>query len=1757
MCITNCPPGTLANDRTFTCDIAWIESYKDEFSLKEFNSYIYPDCALLSTKKLVVFWHAIDFTINGKILESSKLLTIKSKILNNQLNVKVSSSKTDQFLVVWQTKSTYQNDSGIFGMLYSNDGNPQGNEFLINKYLESDQKNPSLSYLPNGSWIVTWSSNAKNTLQKNFDIFTNIVNVEGKTVNPNEIRITSPQNNSQENSDVAVFSDGSYVIVWQSNIYEFGWDIYGQINGVMTDLLINTKRDKNQISPKVTVLSNDNWVVVWEGCCDQEDENVGNGSEIYAQSFWKNGSKLGYEVLVNTVTFRDQQNPSILALSHSRFLISWSSNQGLSVNNYEIFGQLYNSYGKIGNEFKISRKIKSKQTHPSLSTIGVDDDFLAVWEDETEKSIYGQRWNITSELIDVEPNDVMPQQTCYLLTYCFFSFPLTLFKDSKIAISTYNAILKGSVKLPRWLSLNPDNRSFSGIPPNKTKDVYGEFLWIDLIAITFVKAASVSFPLRISKPPLKIENKNYIIDSIISVGQHFKYTIPDPNTIFIDPLKYSLSFQVSYSTPNWIRYHEVNFTFLGQPTRDNRGMSTVTLTAYDKYGFCDSLSFKVFVKSIPPIFNKPDIPNFNLIGGHSFTFIIPENQFVSNFNDVLTLKNGSALPFWLNFNGKVLQGNPLSNDSSIYSLSITAFDGFDSISSNTFYFTLTPNSAPIVANIIPDKLDLKLGEPFSYSFSNNIFYDKDNDSLSYTIEPVNLTFLPTWLKFSNERRTFMGTPTTEQPHIHTIKVIANDGSGGVNSTQFKLGRINNPPVVIRNLSELEVIVSKQFDTTILNTFFSDIDLDILTFSAKFDDKSSLDWIEFKNISYSTSSNSTITYFIFYGKPITGTQGLHNITIIAKDEYGGEDSTSFTLKVNNIGPQVNSLQDHTVSVGELFNYTLSDSIIINPAANRLIITAVIDNKIESNIPDWLHFNHENLNFNATPKSGSQGEYKIKLIVKDEYNGKASSTFVLKVLNRNPAINDEIPNQSLKIGEIFNFTIPENAFIDEDKDILYYKATFDPNVRKWLSFNPLKKSFTGTPISGNQGIYSIAVTAFDDYKGEASAKFYLDVVNTPPILAKNLSNVTGTPVGSHFEFNQSKECFKDADNDTLIYSSIFKFQQAWPRWIDFNSSSLSFTVNPISESIGDHIIRIYAADAFNKIAYGDFTLTIPSQGLNTKTKIQNQIIYVDNKQWNFQIPMNAFISLDNLQLVYDSKDFPDWLFITKFGTIYGKANENDIGKTFELTVIAEDNKGGKAYSHFSVTVQKFTNNQLQKISDIPGQKATVHKEFHFSFDPNKVFANPSSNTITYTALANNDPLPRWLKFYPSPNEIKFEGTPDSSDHFSELEISLNAKTAQEEAYAIFKIIFENHVPKSENPRMSIELQIGRTTTIPLGFTDEDGDIITCELIGINRPFIQLDKNLCICLFSPKPEDNKNTSTVIIVGSDKFNGKSTVIIEISVIYSDWDQFLVLLKIISPIITAVLGIFGFYKKKGLLWNIFACWSRPLDTVWNLSQTGSYKILDNEYPGWFIRIFYQYDELKNKPNNLWNWFTFHLVDFFCYCCKYRFGDLSSEGLPIKEGLRIEKLELMNLTIEPYLIKNAKNSKILSILNKLTFLDILVRIKINVPSINIICDEKFKLRIDETSKENIRELISKGHQIKLFVICGDGRVLEKILILCEAAKLSATKIEKRPDHIELKKMDNSDVNLKHDISFADSFENSNSIFSPQSQKKDPQQLNEI
>jgi hypothetical protein len=321
---------------------------------------------------------------------------------NIQKNPSIAMDSAGDFVIAWQSNNQDGGGYGIYAQRYNASGTAQGNEFLVNTTVASDQKNPSVEMDNSGNFVIAWDGNGPSDSS---GVFAQRYNADGTKPSTNgvEFKVNTTVASTQKNPSVGMDNAGDFIITWQSFNQDLfgGYGVYAQrynadgskpsTNGA--EFKVNTYTTDTQQNASVAMDSNGDFVIAWQS---YGQEGSPSSFGVFAQRYDVSGTAQGAEFKVNTYTTSLQHNPSVAARdSNGDFVIAWQSS-GQDGNSFGIYAQRYNATGVTqGAEFKVNTYINLSQQNPSVA-MDSGGDFIVTWEDTYQDGsnygIYAKRY---------------------------------------------------------------------------------------------------------------------------------------------------------------------------------------------------------------------------------------------------------------------------------------------------------------------------------------------------------------------------------------------------------------------------------------------------------------------------------------------------------------------------------------------------------------------------------------------------------------------------------------------------------------------------------------------------------------------------------------------------------------------------------------------------------------------------------------------------------------------------------------------------------------------------------------------------------------------------------------------------------------------------------------------------------------------------------------------------------------------------------------------------------------------------------------------------------------------------------------------------------------------------------------------------------------------------------------------------------------------------------------------------------------------
>jgi hypothetical protein len=235
------------------------------------------------------------------------------------------------------------------------------------------------------------SSDVSNTITFDVEEIADPIGYEGG----DEVRVNTTIPGDQSDAQITMLADGGWVVTWtdpndgnDSGIFQQAYNADGSTLGSQTQ--VNTMTYARQIHSEVAALSDGGWIVTYTGW-DANDYGV------YKQAYNADGTKNGVETLVNTTTTSAQAGSTISVLADGSYVIAWASHLQDGDDGAGIYQQLYNADGsKIGVETAVNTTTAGNQAGPNIAVLA-NGGYVVSWTqangDMTSGVVYSQMFD--------------------------------------------------------------------------------------------------------------------------------------------------------------------------------------------------------------------------------------------------------------------------------------------------------------------------------------------------------------------------------------------------------------------------------------------------------------------------------------------------------------------------------------------------------------------------------------------------------------------------------------------------------------------------------------------------------------------------------------------------------------------------------------------------------------------------------------------------------------------------------------------------------------------------------------------------------------------------------------------------------------------------------------------------------------------------------------------------------------------------------------------------------------------------------------------------------------------------------------------------------------------------------------------------------------------------------------------------------------------------------------------------------------------
>jgi Ca2+-binding RTX toxin-like protein len=578
------------------------------------------------------------------------------------------------------------------------------------------------------------------------------------------------------------------------------------------DFLIGTGFGDRVDFPEIASLANGQFIVTW-----QQATNGGASSIIRAIRFDSNGQAVGSAFQAETSGETDNTVPAAAGHADGSFFLAWSLNNAPHTE-FEVDGRAFGSNGTaLGPDFDINTLSAGFQSNPGAA--GLNDGSYAV----AFSSVDGLDRSVRVRIVNAD--GTMPQPDVPVTNPGDFHVATqtavaTLSNGGFVVAWHVNSLAGDDADFAQARVFNADGTPATAAFSVPVEDHLSSS--IDVAGLAdgrFVVTWDVSDIFtdfyevrgRIFEADGNAAGDEFVVNST-ALGTH-----PDTTRMSVTGLLDG-RFVVTWNSPDGGSFADTvvrarlfnadgtpvedDFIVEGSPALNGQTNPVVTALSDGRVAFAWQERGEAFIRTIAGrIFDVDNTGNhapivLNPIAGQSATedqlwsFGFQSTVFSDLDADSLeysaTLANGSPLPGWLSFDGETrsFSGTPPQDFNGTIRLKVTASDGSFQVSAPFALVVNGTQDAPVVANPINDQTSAE-DALWTCVVPANAFSDIDGDALIYSATLGNDDPLPAWLSFDGPSRTFSGTPPQDFNGDIEFKVTASDGTESA-SDIFKL-----------------------------------------------------------------------------------------------------------------------------------------------------------------------------------------------------------------------------------------------------------------------------------------------------------------------------------------------------------------------------------------------------------------------------------------------------------------------------------------------------------------------------------------------------------------------------------------------------------------------------------------------------------------------------------------------------------------------------------------------------------------------------------------------------------------------------------------------------------------------------------------------------------------------------------------------------------------------------------------------------------
>ncbi len=335
-------------------------------------------------------------------------LLANTTTFGTQNESQVAIANDGRFIVIWTDYNAADGELlGVLAQRFHPDGTKVGGEFFINETLAGSQWECMVDFTAANRMVFAWVDSIPGD-GSNAGIFARIFEWNATPITGEFLVNDDNIPMAQVNPSLRADPNGEFVIAWQSRNPDDGsndrvlvrrYDASG--NPLWPSLQVNVTVTGPQEAPSVVSRLDGTFAVVYT---DFGGTGDGNGGAVLFRIFDRNGTPLTGEIIANETTVGTQAIGRASWDGENALFVVWNDYSALDGSGTGVYGRAFDLDGTpLGPEILINSVTNGNQLDSDVSMTG-DGSILVIWEDQSGQDgdgsgIYGQRLFLTQPAI--------------------------------------------------------------------------------------------------------------------------------------------------------------------------------------------------------------------------------------------------------------------------------------------------------------------------------------------------------------------------------------------------------------------------------------------------------------------------------------------------------------------------------------------------------------------------------------------------------------------------------------------------------------------------------------------------------------------------------------------------------------------------------------------------------------------------------------------------------------------------------------------------------------------------------------------------------------------------------------------------------------------------------------------------------------------------------------------------------------------------------------------------------------------------------------------------------------------------------------------------------------------------------------------------------------------------------------------------------------------------------------------------------------